>query len=385
MAGATASAAGASQLVLTRFPPPASKSASEAAVAAAVDAAVAAAAAPAPAVAALASEESAGSAEEAGAAALAASLGTFGSGAAPGEAECAAPSGNGLTPSVAAAAAAAATNTVAAALAVLGERAGSEALGVENAYAMHTGNARETTPALRVVAARDMQLLALARRGVDGLAADEQQGVRELGSDAQGTGRGSRESADLGPAVKKWRGSLDWDSEASEQRGAALGKAHGPGRKPEIRRSVCSDRAEPCHSELEQASSIDLPGGAAQPMAEQRRQEPYPEPFPSRGLPVAAGSHTRERKLHGGHRGAQDREVKTGTSDFGISEFDGDECGSNRRGERGVHRRQVAALSKEDEDSFWNGSWGEPESGETASILPSLEEQAGMAGAGEAV
>jgi len=100
---------------------------------------------------------------------------------------------------------------------------------------------------------------------------------------------------------------------------------------------------------------------------------------------VAAGSRTRDHKLHGGHRGAQDEEVETGTSDFGRSEFDGDDHESNRRGERGVHRRQVAALSKEDEDSFWNGSWGEPESGETASISPSQEELAGTAGAGEAV
>ena len=380
MAGATASAAGASQLVLTRFPPPASKSASEAAAAAAVDAAVAAAAAAAPAVVALAaSEESAGSAEEVGTAALAASLG---SGAAPGEEECAAPSGNGLTTSVAAAAA---TSTVAAASAVLGTHAGSAALGGESANAMHSGNAPGTPPAaLRVVAARDMQLLALARRGVDGLAADEQQGVREVGSDAQGTNRVSRESAALGPAAKKRRGSLGWDSEASEQHVAALGEAYGPGGNPENPRSACPDSAlgaEPCHSEFEQAGSIDLPDGAVQPMAEQRRQEPYSEPYPGWGQPVATGSHTRERKLHGGHRGSQDVEIETGTSHFDSSELDGDKRRSDHRGERGVHRRQVAELSKEDEDTFWNGSWGEPESGETASTATSQEELAGVADA----
>ena len=385
MAGATASAARASQLVLTRFPPPASKSANEAAITAAVDAAVAAAAAAAPDVAALAaSEESAGSAEDVGAAASTASSGSFGSGAAPGEAECAAPSGYGLTTSVAAAAA---TNTVTAASALLGERACGEALGVENANALHSRTIG-TTPALRVVAARDMQLLALARRGLDGLAADEQQGVREVGSDAQGTSRVSRESAALGPAAKKRRGSLDWDSEASEQRVAALGEAYGPGRNPEIPWSICPDSAlgaEPCHGEFEQAGSIGLPGNAAQPMAEQQRQEPYPDPYPGQGQPVAATSHTRQRKLHGSHRGAQDMKVESGTSNIGSSELDDGDRGSNRRGERGVHRREVAALSKEDEESFWNGNWGEPESGEIASILPSQEELAGTAGAGEAV
>ena len=294
MAGATAAAIGTSQLVLSRFPPLASKAGAAADAAAAVKAAAAAASG----AAAQAAVGSGGAAKTA-------------SGArASGEIERQSAGGSGL-----------------AGIGVIApshEAAGSASSAAGAGDGAPVAEAAVEAAGMRVVAARDMQLLALGRRLIPGCpdtpswgSQDGSAGIqeREVGSSASGAADGelSTGGVPVPLAAERRVGDGAGDGGAGERGGAGL--------RGEQRAGAAVERGS--------GRRRGPVGGAAEAEAATRGLHGSGDA----SLPVAGEAAVPREPTLEGAGGAR-----------------------KRRAPRG-------ALSKEDEDAFWNGDWGAPSEG----------------------
>lgn len=337
MAGATAAAMGTSQLVLSRFPPPASKAAAAADAAAAVKAAAAAASG-------AAAQAAGGTGQVAGTASGAI---TSGAGVtereAAGEAPLAHVAAAGAGGSAAAAVGAdggtaplagAGTGVIdqqstgGSGLAGTGVIAPSHEAAAPASSVAGTGDGAPVAEAaaeaagMRVVAARDMQLLALGRRLIPGCPDTLSWGSQDgsAGVQEQEVSSGASDAADRVLSTAGVPAPL-----AAERRAGPGAGARGSGEQ----------------------------GGAGMSGVQQAGA-------------AAARRSGRRRSLAGGASGAEAAaRGRHGSGDAGVPVVEEAAVPREPKLEGAARRRRAprGALSKEDEDAFWNGDWGAPSEG----------------------